>query len=229
MRVGTLNLGDGPDSAKARALDTLGEHGARVIGLQEAGDRQRILTHWCLANGWDYYDGRGEEGATSTPILWDKALRVTNEGTREATDAKDCGPLGAGPNVVKAKVWNHVRVHGPETFVFINGHLPASLYLPRRRALAKRQVAVLADMVQRRWHPSSHHEMRVNVVVVGDFNTKASDRLLKPLRQLGMRQHTHQPTHRLRTIDLTWTLGIGGRAEVVKVPSDHRAVILTLK
>ena len=222
MKVATLNLGDGPDSSKARALDALVKHGARVIGLQEAGDRQRILTHWCLANGWDYYDGRGEEGATSTPILWDKALRVTNEGTREATPATDCGRLGAGPNVVKAKVWNHVRVHGDDTFVFINGHLPASLYLPRRRALAKRQVAVLVDMVERR-------EDRVPVVFVGDCNARANSLVLKPLRQLGMHQHTHAPTHGRRTIDLTWTVGIGGRAETVKVASDHKAVILTLK
>lgn len=220
MKVATANLGDGPDASKARALDILVKHGAQVIGLQEAGDRQAMLLHWCLANGWDYFGGNGEDGATSTPIIWDKALRVTNKATRPATPATNAGRLGAGPNVVKAKVWNHVRVHGDETFVFINGHLPASLYLPKRRALAKRQIGVLVDMVKRRDVP---------VVVVGDFNSRPNALVTRSLRRLGMKQHTRGGTHGRRCIDLTWTLGVGGKAEVVKVPSDHRAVVLELK
>jgi endonuclease/exonuclease/phosphatase family metal-dependent hydrolase len=221
VKVATLNLGDGPDAAKARALDTLVKHGAQIIGLQEAGDRQAMLLHWCLTNGWDYFGGNGEDGATSTPIIWDKAVHVSHKGTRPATPATNAGRLGAGPNVVKAKVWNHVRVHGEGgAFVFINGHLPASLYLPRRRALARKQIAVLVGMVKRRDVP---------VVVVGDFNARPTASVLRPLRRLGMTQHTHRATHGRRTIDLTWTLGLGGRAEVVTVPSDHKSVVLNLK
>lgn len=224
--VATLNCGDGPDSAKARALDRLVHHGADVIGLQEAGDRARLLGRWCEASGWHCWLG-DKEGSASTPILWDPtAVRVTHQGTTPATDAKDAGPLGVGPNVVKAKVWNHVRVrpHNDDIdpFVFINGHLPASLWAPRRRALGHDQIAVLVDMVERR-------EDRIDVVAVGDFNCRDNSRVVKPLHRLGMHQHTHAPTHGRRTIDLTWTLGVGGRAEVVTVPSDHRAVVLTLR
>ncbi len=63
-----------------------------------------------------------------------------------------------------------------------------------------------------------------------DANSKASDRLCKPLKALGMKQHTHRPTKGRRCIDLVWTLGLkAGRAEVIEANSDHRAVLLTIK
>lgn len=224
--VATFNLGNHPDRDVARGLDRIVGHGADIMGLQEAGDRTRLLLSWCTSSGWSYFGGNGEDGAPSTPIIWNPAaVRVSHKGTRPATPATDCGRLGAGPSVVKPKVWNHVRIEQDDSgpFVFINGHLPASLYLPKRRALAKRQVAVLADMV------ADRKRHGVDVVVTMDGNCGEHDPLWRPLKRLGMHQHTHAPTHGRRTIDLTWTLGVGGRAEVVTVPSDHRSVILTLR
>lgn len=223
-RAATANLGNGTSGDVRMILERLQARGAQVVGLQEAGDRGATIVQWCRDNGWDFWLGTGP-GAASTPIIWDKRLPVTHPGTTPATNATNTGRLGAGPDTVKPKVWNHVRVRplvGPAPFVFINGHLPASLYLPRRRALAKKQVAVLTGMVKRK-------AASFDVVVVMDGNTFAADPIWRPLKKLGMKQHTKQATHGRRCIDLTWTLGVGGRAEVVTVPSDHRAVVLTLK
>lgn len=222
-RVGVANLGNGSAADVRMTLDRLKARGVRVAGLEEAGDRRPVVEDWCRDNGWTAFFGDGAEGAASTPLVWDRRVDVANPGTRPATPPTNCGPLGAGPNTVKAKVWNHVRVRDAGlSFVFVNGHLPASLYLPRRRALARRQLAVLETMVR-------HRKGRVPVVVVGDFNARPNALVLRPLRKLGMRQHTHQATHGKRTIDLTWTLGLDAHAEVVNIPSDHKAVVLTLK
>jgi hypothetical protein len=222
----SFNLGNRPDRDVARGLDRIVSHGADIMGLQEAGDRTRLLLSWCTSSGWSYFGGNGEDGAPSTPIIWNPAaVRVSHKGTRPATPATDCGRLGAGPNVVKPKVWNHIHVDRPDgdPFVHINGHLPASLYLPRRRALAKKQVAVLAGMV------ADRKRHGIDVVLTMDGNCGEHDPLWRPLKQLGMKQHTKAPTHGRRCIDLTWTLGVGGRAEVVTVPSDHKAVVLSLR
>lgn len=220
--LATWNVGSRSDRDVARGLDRLKTRGVLIAGLDEAGDRRRIIEAWCKAEGWFAFFGDGSEGAASTPIIWDKRLDVTNPATRPATPATNTGRLGAGPDVVKAKVWNHVRVMGREPFVFISGHLPASLYLPRRRALAKRQIAVLADMVE-------HRVGRVDVIAVGDFNARPDALVLRPLRRLGMKQHSRGGTHGRRTIDHVWTLGLNGRAEVVRMPSDHKAVVFEIK
>ncbi len=220
-RTGQANLGNRPDSSARRILELLSSHGALISGLQEAGDRRFVVEKWCKANGYDSYFGEKHEGAPSTPLIWSKALRVTNVGTREATKATYTGKLGAGPPVVKPKVWNHARVHGlgAESFVFINGHLPASLYLPRRRALAKRQIAVLVEMIEKR------EDRGVPVVVVGDFNCRPNALILKPLRRLGMVQRTRKPTHGRRLIDHVWTLDVKGETKVIQIPSDHNGVV----
>jgi exonuclease III len=221
VKVATLNLGDGPDDAKARALATLVKHGADVICLQEAGDRGDLLAEFCRRTGWHSWLGDVTPGASSVPMLWNpRVVIAAHVGTTPATKATNAGPGGAGPNVVKAKVWNRVRF--TDGTVVINGHLPASLYLPGRRRLGKQMIAVLVEMVKRR---EAHG---TPVVVVGDFNARPSALVLKPLRELGMHQHTHAATHGRRTIDLTWTFGVEGTTEVLTVPSDHKAVLLTL-
>jgi len=224
VSIVSLNLGSRSDDVVLDWLVGASRSGVYAFGLQEAGDRQRMLGRFCDITGWHCWAGDGSPGAETTPILWDPdAVGVTAQGTRKATNATYTGRRGAGPSTVKAKVWNHVRVHGDgDPFVLINGHLPASLYLPKRRALAKRQVAVLAEMVERKAD-------RIAVVVVGDFNARPSSLLFRPLRRAGMRQHTKAATHGRRTIDLTWTLGRGGRTQVIHAPSDHRAVRLDLR
>lgn len=220
--VATWNVGSRSDDKVLGGLDRLAERAA-AFGLQECGDRGKVLRRFIERHNWRLWDGDAP-GSTSTPILWNpKALEATHCGTTRATPATFAGRGGAGPSVVKAKVWQRVRfVSDIGPFVFIDGHLPASLYLARRRELAARQVDVLEQVVRRR-------KGRVPVVAVMDANSKPDDRLWDDLRQLGMTQHTRDATHGRRCIDLTWTLGVGGRANVIDMPSDHNAVLLTLK
>lgn len=218
-RSAQANLGNGSAADVRRILTILKDEGAKVIGLQEAGDRGAVIVQWCRDNGWDGHFGEGE-GASSTPIIWDKHVKATHLGTRPGTDATDTGKLGAGPNVVKAKVLNHGRFEEPghDPFVLINFHNPASLYLPRRRALAKQLMAEAGDMVERR-------EERIEVRVVGDANCRPSARVMRPLRKAGLRQCTRGRTHDARTIDHCWA--DDGRGEPVVIPSDHRGVVYT--
>lgn len=228
-QVATWNVGDGPDRDKARGLDRLVAAGADVICLQEAGDRQAMLGIWCALTNWQMWPGDGSPGSASVPILWNpKAVRALHTDTRPATPETDAGPLGAGPDVVKAKVWNKVRFETDDDadLLVINGHGPASVWARRRRALAREMIAVGADIVERREVPVEKD--RVDVVLVGDLNMRPRHSLTKPLRDLGMKQRTKDPTHGRRCIDHVWTLGCEGRTEVLPMPSDHRAVVLTV-
>lgn len=224
--VATWNVGDGPDGIKARGLVKLVKQGADIIGLQECGDRRDLLAEFCERTGWQGWLGDGSPGAASVPILWNpKAVRARVTGTTPATQPTKVGRPGAGPSTMKAKVWNRVRFgegdhHGP--FVVINGHIVPSVYLPARRRLARQQIDVLAEMVERR-------KGRVPVVAVGDFNMRPGHPLTRPLRDVGMVQHNDRPTHGRRVIDHTWTLGRRGHVSVLEMPSDHNAVLLTIK
>lgn len=223
MRIATFNLGDGPDFAKSGGLTRLRERDVDIIGLQEAGDRHRMIDRWCEFTGWRAWFGEGP-GAASVPILWNpRTVRARHTGTTPATPATKVGPFGAGPSTMKAKVWNRARFASDAgTVAVINGHIVPSIYLPKRRRLAEQQIDVLAEMVQRR-------KGKVPVVAIGDFNMKAHHDLADPLRELGMVQRTKQPTHGNRIIDHVWTLGIKGDVDVLEMPSDHRAAILTIK
>jgi len=221
-------VGDGPDAVKIRGLVKLLNHGADIIGLQECGDRQRMLDEFCERTGWQAWLG-DEPGSTSVPILWDpRAVTALHTDTRPATPATDAGRLGAGPNVVKPKVWNKVRFEtdARADLLVINGHGPASVWARRRRALARQMIEVGADIVEHREVPVEKD--RVDVVLVGDLNMRPGHPLTRPLREAGMTQRTHEPTHGRRCIDLVWTLGCSGVTTVLDMPSDHRAVILTL-
>lgn len=216
------NLGNGHDEAVRRILTTLAAKGALVIGCQEAGDRGKVIDHWCKTWGWEAFYGEGK-GASSTPIIWDKRVKATHLGTRPGTSATNTGKFGAGPNVVKAKVLNHGRFHEPghKPFVLINMHNPASLYLPRRRALARKLVADAANMVKRR-------EGHIEVRVVGDMNCRPNALVMRPLRKAGLKQRTKGRTHGARTIDHVWT-NTPGRGKPVVIPSDHRGVLFIPK
>lgn len=223
--LATWNVGNRSDNWVARGLVTLVKrHGVDVMGLQECGDRKHVLEEFCRRAGWNAWYGDGSPGAASVPILWNpRTVRALVTGTTDATPSTHVGQAGAGPSKMKPKVWNRVRFGAGEhrgPFVFINGHVVPSVYLPPRRRLARRHIAVLAEMVERR-------KGRVPVIAVGDFNMRPTDSLTKPLRQLGMTQRTKAPTHGRRTIDHVWTLGVTGHAEVVDMPSDHRAVLFT--
>lgn len=225
--VATANLGNRPNAVVARGLDRLAEQ-AWVIGVQEAGDRHEMLNRFCKNANWEMHYGTAE-GSGSTPILWNPALvHVNHEGTRKATPATYCGPGGAGPNLVKAKVFNHIRVkplkdsaynHNLDPFSFVNGHWPASLYLPCRRNLGRQMVNVLDDMLERR-------DERIDVVMVGDFNQRPTSIQLKVLRAQGAHQWVHFATHGNRLIDHVWTLHRRANARPFKgTYSDHRWVL----
>jgi hypothetical protein len=218
----TANLGSRRDKIVLGGLLALAERVA-VIGIQEGGDRGKMIEEFCAITGWLVFWG-DIPGSASVPILWDpEQVHVTHPGTRPATDATDCGSCGSGPDVVKAKVWNHVRVspcNGDQDFVFINGHMPASLYCKCRNRLGNEMIEELVDMVENRVD-------KVSVVIVMDANSRSWAKRWRPLRAVGVRQWTSFPTHRLRSIDLTWTLQRRARAKRFKGKySDHRWVIL---
>jgi hypothetical protein len=224
IATASANLGNFKDEVVLKGLKELAKQ-VSVIAVQEAGDRGRVLARFCDATGWMMYVG-DEEGAPSVTILWDpQAVLVTNESTRPATDRTDCGKCGAGPDVVKAKVWNKIRVHprnGDAPFVFINGHLPASIYCKCRKRLAKEMIEELADMFRTR-------KGHVDVVAMMDGNSFSWNPIWKPIRNLGAKQWVKFPTKGLRSIDMGWTLGRKAKARKFKGKySDHAWVILEL-
>lgn len=220
-RVASWNMGSRKDAEVLFGLNKLRARGAHVIGLQEAGDRHGLIEAFCGDNGWGVYYGADVPGAASVPILWNpKIAHQVARGTRQVTPPTYVGRLGAGPSTMKAKVWNFMRFQ--DAPVVINGHIVPSVYLPRRRRIARLQIEALADMAERRG------ERGVQVVGIGDFNMRVRSRLTRPLRQVGMVQRTHKPTHGRRLIDHVWTLDCRGSVEVVPMPSDHRAVLFTL-
>lgn len=221
--VATANLGSRSDDVVLRGLLLLSEQ-VDAIGVQESGDRLHLIARFCKTTGWRVFFG-DLDGSASVAILWNpKKGVVSQQATRPATEATDCGKCGAGPNKVKAKVWNKVRFHpknGDESFVFINGHLPASLYCKCRKRLGKEMIGELADMFERR-------EGRIRVVAVCDGNSFSWMPIWKPVRKTGAKQWVKFPTLRLRSIDQMWTLGVK-RAKAKRFKkkfSDHRWVIL---
>lgn len=221
MRIASWNMGNRKDPDVLAGLDKLRLRGAHIIGLQEAGDRRRVIDRFADDNGWSAYYGAAVPGAASVPILWNpKIAHQVARGTREVTPQTYVGRLGAGPSTMKAKVWNFMRFQ--DAPVVINGHIVPSVYLPKRRRIAAAQIEALADMAERRG------ERGVPVVGIGDFNMRPSDRLTRPLRQVGMVQRTHKATHGRRLIDHVWTLDCRGSVDVLPMPSDHHAVLFTL-
>src|SRR5262245_2953289 len=57
VTVVTYNMGDGPDERKREDLLLLLDAGARVICLQEAGDRRSVLEAFCAEVGWVLWRG----------------------------------------------------------------------------------------------------------------------------------------------------------------------------
>lgn len=220
MRIATWNMGNRPHPIVASGLDRLSSHGVDAMGLQEAGDRRRMLNDWCARHGWRVYYGEDDTpGAPSVPILWNPDTVVPVAfGTREVTDPIKVGKPGAGPSTMKAKVWNRVRFQDEPTL--INGHIVPSVYLPARRRIAEQQIEALAEMAAKRKGRA--------VVAVGDFNMRPTDKLVRPLRDIGMVQRTQLPTHGRRLIDHVWTQECRGATAVLTMPSDHKAVVLSL-
>jgi hypothetical protein len=212
-------MGNRRDPQVMLGLERLRFRGADVIALQEAGDRRRLIDTFCNKHDWHAFFG-DVPGAPSVPILWKpNTVHVVGRGTRQVTPPTHVGRLGAGPPVMKAKVWNRIRVaDGP---LIVNGHIVPSVYLPARRRIARKQIDVLADIVDRR-------DGRMPVVAVFDANMRPTDSLTKPLRREGMVQRTRSATHGRRLIDHVWTVDCRGQVDVITMPSDHRAVLLTL-
>ncbi len=226
VKIASWNIGDGSDRSKYEALNTLEERGASIIDLQEAGDRGLMLQAWCKRHKWEIWFGEGEPGAASVPILWNPR-QVTEKfsGTTPATPRTNVGDPGAGPEWMKAKVWNRVRFE--DDLLVINGHIVPSVHLGPREALAREEIRVLAEMVERR---ERLIKQGLGVVITGDFNMPPEHPLTRPLRDLGMTQRTTDPTFDKRTIDHVWTLGVRGPVDVVAMPrDDHDSPILTIK
>lgn len=202
--VAAANLGNRGDAAVMRGLLDYANR-VCVIGMQEAGDRHPMLNRFCKDSGWRMYYSAEVEGSASVPILWNPDRVVASQQTvRPATGATDCGSCGAGPDTVKAKVWNKVRFH-PRTrdgsFVLINGHLPASLHCKCRKRLGRDMIEELADMFARR-------EGRLRVVATMDGNSSSWMPIWRPLRATGARQWVRFPTLGRRSVDMIWTLGV---------------------
>jgi exonuclease III len=216
MYVRTWNIGDGPDAEKRAALDKLRDRGARVICLQEAGDRQRVLEAWARDNGWTLFLGDGSDGASSVPIL--TAKKVVRSGTVEAVEARYVGP-GAGPDRAKRKVINWIECADGE--LVLNTHMIASAtregnqYTLRRRHYRDHVAAIVALLDTLRGKP---------VTLVGDFNAPPDFNLLQPLRDHHMRQRVTEPTRLDMICDHVWTRHADAEAtDVLDMPSDHRS------
>lgn len=228
--VASANLGNLSDQIVYNGLKKLSQR-VSVITTDESGDRRKVIERFCNNTGWEPWFGDGSPGAASVASMWNPFdVKVNRLGTRKSTEPTNCGPLGKGPNEVKAKVWNYMRVeplvqherHSTDPFALINGHFPASLYNRCRYRLGTQMVQDLTEMVEKR-------EDYIDVVVLGDFNQRPTSAMLKPLRQMGMVQRVDFPTKDKRIIDHAWTLNRRGHATRFEPRySDHWWVILDL-
>lgn len=231
--AGSLNLGHASTSRVVADLGNLARHGATVLGLQEAGDREDALRQFVRQRpSWRLYRPPAPVGAPSVPIAYDSASWTRARArTLLAVVGMWVGAVGAGPTRAKPRVLNIVvlrhRKHR-QRVKFINTHLLASITrtnLPAREEAARARNArehlrVLLRVVAR---------TRLPLVLMGDFNAPTGHSILEPLARAGLRGWSTEGTHGKRPIDHVLSQGLQRLdTQVLPTSSDHDAVLATL-
>lgn len=224
--IDSYNIGDGPDADKRADLSRISEF-AKVICLQEAGDRTKMLKEWAADNGWVLWYNPVVPGSKSVPILYLRGYGVVSRGARMLMPRTYVG-AGAGPSWAKAKAATFVRI---DNTVIFNTHMTPSATREGREYRFRRlhyraHVAGLMRLVRNRI------DREREVVVVGDMNAPPSFQLLRPLREEGLRQHVDEDTRHHQIIDQIWStrgLVVVKRLVIRQVSSDHHSPVITLK
>ena len=235
----TYNLGNASYKRVVADLDEIRKT-ARVIGLQEAGDREREINEFLdhHPNWAVYLPTTGISGKGKVPILYRTDLfelkavhshllvrrrRVVPKGTRKR---------GAGPATIANKFANHLTLVHRDTGIvveFFNSHvLPSATRkgLSRgerrlRRAHFKQHVGRLKELIAK--YPNGF------VIQTGDYNATRTFDLLKPLR--GLLGWTLGGTHGKRAIDHVFAAKRKGirllESKILNLSSDHHAVVVT--
>ena len=222
----TWNMGNASDE-KVRADLARLMYDADTLACQEAGDRGRLLADFAKDRAIGLYRGDRTPGAASVPVLWRADAWHAMECWTVPLTKRSWAPEGVGPNWVKPKVVNLVRLrHRVTGEVIVAGstHMPASLWAHLRAVLGLSLVRRLAKVV--------NDLPDQTVLIGGDWNTKVGSSILRPLHRRGRLrsgQGRHPlPTHGKRAIDDVWLRGIGGLVRTVrKTSSDHRAFKVT--
>ena len=145
-----------------------------IVGLQEAGQAQHILTDKNMAKiGAKIYFGN-TPSSRSTPIIYRADLRVTAKHCLPLTKRTRVGPRGAGPSVLKSKDLNVISFFfGGRVINVGNIHTSPSIFIKIRFVLNSRQVK-----------QSKKHLMKLSGVkiLVGDLNQLPDTKLLNWFR-----------------------------------------------
>lgn len=222
----TYNLGNASDARVKDDLERLA-HGRpgipRFIGVQEAGDRDRILPR----PGWRVLQGDGD-GREKCVLLVHRSLKVLAWGYYFLTAERRVGPCHGLPETCDTKwmVWARVQPIGAiNRLIVADTHLVPGVQADcpsqnKRRALYRDQVQRITAFERERRYP---------IIVVGDFNCVPDEPLLAPM---------HRPFNvrfdRLngRDIDLHWFQPtdylVAGQARALRgYSSDHDPIQVT--
>lgn len=223
LLLGTHNLSD---ATVAQVLDLT--RVTDVMGLQEASDRQDVLTA-LYAEGYGIVRSHGP-GGKATPLAYRKdALRLIRRIDRPLMGAVWVG-AGPGPDRLKPKhatgaVFEHLE-SGRRVKV-VNVHMVAGQSSRRRRRIARRMVVRLAGIMARQLRRRADF-------ILGDFNTQPTSPTLAPLVAAGYKC-THLELEFTPTFGDHWAPDqVWGRAKgglrftwvaARRTKSDHRAIL----
>lgn len=231
--VASLNLGHASTTKVVADLTMLARHGATVVGLQEAGDREAVLRLFTRQHpSWCVYRPASPVGAPSVPIAYDRRTwRRARVRSILAVAAMWVGAVGAGPTTAKPRVVNVTVLRHRQQRQHIkvgNTHLLASI---TRTNLPPKEEAARRRNVQQHLHALLRLVVRTRLplVLTGDFNAPTGHQLLEPLARAGMRGWSVEGTHGSRPIDHVLTKGLQRLdSQVYPTSSDHDAVLATL-
>lgn len=171
------------------------EEGATAVVFQEGGYGKEIIARATKELNLYYYDGDNRKGQASTPVLSSK--KIHDRKSTLLTPTTNVGPAGAGPNSILAKYLNMAKVVLFGRNVWVGSvHTTASIYIPKRFKMARKQIAGIISMVR---------TLRGIKLVGGDYNSLPNARLRRPLAAIGMRSTQKKlgpiGTHGARAID----------------------------
>lgn len=234
----TLNLGDAaPADLAGNIAELARDRGVTILGLQEAGDREDLLSRvrdragmaswrWCRV---------GDPGAPSVPIMYDSDVwsLETGCGGFLAVESRFLGPEGAGPDESKPKYVTAFVLHhtasGRNVRVLNTHFIPSARRNDLSDAEKQRRVEHVKDhvasLVDRIGRPATHP---MPVVLMGDVNGPGSWPLLTPLKDIDLVGWSTEMTHPKtdEAIDHVVRRGLANVSRAnVNTASDHHAVV----